>query len=54
MIDAIKAAVAEVAPRASVVKLSVDPVIGAVMSAMDQAGISIDTNVDAALRNINL
>ncbi|MUT65603.1 ATPase [Paenibacillus sp. NEAU-GSW1] len=54
MVDAIKTAVAEVAPRASVVKLSVDPVIGAVMSAMDQAGITIDASVDATLRKIIL
>ncbi|WP_338068698.1 N-acetylglucosamine kinase [Paenibacillus nanensis] len=52
MIDAIKEAVGAAAPNASVVKLSADPVIGAVMSAMDSSGITIDDATDAALRSI--
>lgn len=52
MVDAIKQSVAEVAPNASVVKLTVDPVIGAVMSAMDSSGIEIDDTTDIALRKI--
>lgn len=52
MIDAIQAAVTKVAPKASVVKLLVDPVVGAVMSAMDQGGIAMDAQVDEALRKI--
>jgi N-acetylglucosamine kinase-like BadF-type ATPase len=52
MIDAIKEAVGAAAPNASVVKLSADPVIGAVMSAMDSSGHAIDDATDAALRTI--
>ncbi|RJE89050.1 ATPase [Paenibacillus sp. 1011MAR3C5] len=52
MVDAIKEAVAKTAPNASVVRLAVDPVIGAVMSAMDNSGIEIDAATDAALRSI--
>ncbi|WP_337103680.1 N-acetylglucosamine kinase [Paenibacillus sp. YIM B09110] len=52
MVEAIKKSVGEIAPNASVVKLSVDPVVGAVMSAMDQAGITIDEALDKALRQI--
>ncbi|MFX3636331.1 MAG: N-acetylglucosamine kinase [Candidatus Pristimantibacillus sp.] len=54
MIDAIKLAVGEVAPNANVVKLSVDPVVGAVMSAMDNSGVTIDAKTDAVLRAITL
>jgi len=52
MVDAIKEALAKTAPNASVVRLAVDPVIGAVMSAMDNSGIEIDAATDAALRSI--
>ncbi|MDQ0063192.1 N-acetylglucosamine kinase [Paenibacillus harenae] len=52
MVDAIKEAVGDIAPHASVVKLAVDPVVGAVMSAMDQTGFTIDGVLDKALRNI--
>lgn len=52
MVDAIKEAVAKTAPNASVVRLNVDPVIGAVMSAMDSSGVEIDAATDAALRSI--
>ncbi|MCR2804492.1 N-acetylglucosamine kinase [Paenibacillus soyae] len=54
MVDAIQAAIAAGAPNASVVKLTVDPVIGAVMSAMDSAGHAIDGETDARLRGIIL
>ncbi|WP_167278937.1 N-acetylglucosamine kinase [Paenibacillus lupini] len=52
MINAIRAAVAGTAPHAKIVKLTVDPVIGAVMSAMDSCGIKISEDTDAALRRI--
>ncbi|MGR7946459.1 N-acetylglucosamine kinase [Paenibacillus sp. M.A.Huq-81] len=52
MVDAIKKKVAEAAPNATVVQLTVDPVIGAVMSAMDCSGIVIDEETDATLRKI--
>ncbi|RXZ81997.1 ATPase [Paenibacillaceae bacterium] len=52
MVDAIRTEVNRVAPLASIVKLSVDPVVGAVMSAMDRHGVVIDAATDAALRTI--
>lgn len=52
MVDAIKATVARTAPHARIVKLTIDPVIGAVMSAMDGSGIRISPETDAALRRI--
>lgn len=52
MIKAIQETVGETAPNASVVRLAVDPVIGAAMSAMDQAGITIDDTLDKVLRQI--
>ncbi|CAM4299618.1 N-acetylglucosamine kinase [Paenibacillus alkaliterrae] len=52
MIDAIREAVYAAAPLATTVKLTVDPVIGAVMSAMDSSGMKIDDATDAALRRI--
>lgn len=52
MINGIKEAVAEAAPYARTVKLTADPVVGAVMSAMDNSGITIDAATDAALRRI--
>ncbi|CAM4421713.1 N-acetylglucosamine kinase-like BadF-type ATPase [Paenibacillus endophyticus] len=52
MVDAINEELAAAAPYAKTVRLTVDPVIGAVMSAMDSKGISIDETVDAALRKI--
>ncbi|WP_336788959.1 N-acetylglucosamine kinase [Paenibacillus sp. MMO-177] len=52
MVDAIKASVAATAPHASIVKLTIDPVIGALMSAMDSSGITISAETDAALRRI--
>ncbi|QNK56637.1 N-acetylglucosamine kinase [Paenibacillus sp. PAMC21692] len=54
MVDAIREAIRAEAPGASVVKLTIDPVIGAVMSAMDSAGLSIDVEMDARLRKITL
>jgi N-acetylglucosamine kinase-like BadF-type ATPase len=54
MVDAIREAVRAAAPGASVVKLTIDPVIGAVMSAMDSAGLPIDDETDARLRQIIL
>lgn len=54
MVDAIREAVRAAAPGASVVKLTIDPVIGAVMSAMDCAGLAIDDETDARLREITL
>lgn len=50
MVDAIQEAVSAVAPNSSIVKLNLDPVIGAVMSAMDSSGMTIDDETDAALR----
>ncbi|GKU80560.1 N-acetylglucosamine kinase [Paenibacillus sp. L3-i20] len=52
MVEAIEETVREVAPHASIVRLTIDPVIGAVMSAMDCAEITIDSETDAALRKI--
>ncbi|GLX71417.1 kinase [Paenibacillus glycanilyticus] len=52
MINAVKAAVAKVAPHANLAKLTIDPVIGAVMSAMDSSGIPISAETDVALRQI--
>ncbi|MNI04154.1 Glucosamine kinase GspK [compost metagenome] len=52
MVDAISEGLAVVAPQARTVRLTVDPVVGAVMSAMDNSGITIDDTVDAALRKI--
>ncbi len=52
MVDAIKQSLQAEAPYASVVKLEVDPVVGAVMSAMDQSGVIINDQVDATLRTI--
>lgn len=54
MVEAISEAVCAGAPRASVVRLTIDPVIGAVMSAMDSAGHHIDDETDAKLRQITL
>ncbi|MDQ6422566.1 BadF/BadG/BcrA/BcrD ATPase family protein [Paenibacillus sp. LHD-117] len=54
MVDAIREAVRAAAPNASIVKLTIDPVIGAVMSAMDSAGVAIDEETDARLRRIIL
>ncbi|MFF2480146.1 N-acetylglucosamine kinase [Paenibacillus sp. NPDC058071] len=53
MVEAIKRKVAETAPNAEIVRLEVDPVIGAVMSAMDNGGLVISEQVDAALRSIS-
>ncbi|SFE74417.1 BadF-type ATPase [Paenibacillus catalpae] len=52
MINAIRTEVACTAPHAKIVKLTIDPVIGAVMSAMDSSGIQISADTDAALRRI--
>jgi N-acetylglucosamine kinase-like BadF-type ATPase len=52
MVDAISEAVVAVSPQARTVRLTVDPVVGAVMSAMDSSGIVIEEAVDAALRKI--
>ena len=52
MVDAIQEELAAVAPYAKTVKLTVDPVVGAVMSAMDSSGFAINADVDAALRKI--
>lgn len=52
MIDAIQEALALAAPHAKTVRLTVDPVIGAVLSAMDCSGIAIGEAVDSALRKI--
>ncbi|MBH5318982.1 ATPase [Paenibacillus sp. GSMTC-2017] len=52
MVDAIQSEVKKVATNASIVRLSVDPVIGAVMSAMDSSGLTIDEETDAVLRGI--
>lgn len=52
MADTIAETVAAVAPKASTVKLNVDPVVGAVMSAMDNSGISVTAVTDEALRKI--
>jgi len=54
MIDAIRAEVALAAPKAGIVTLAVAPVIGAVMSAMEGAGLAIDKETDAALRRLRL
>ncbi|GGG78264.1 N-acetylglucosamine kinase [Paenibacillus radicis (ex Gao et al. 2016)] len=54
LVDSIKVGIKAAAPNASVVKLTVDPVIGALMSAMDNSGIEIDERTDAALRSITL
>lgn len=52
MVRAIEDAVTRIAPRASIVKLDVEPVIGAVMSAMEGGGAVITAEIDAALRAI--
>jgi len=52
MVDAIQHEVNRVAPHASIVRLEVDPVVGAVMSAMDRHGKGVDEETDAALRTI--
>lgn len=52
MVDAIEESIHAAAPNARTVRLTVDPVIGAVMSAMDNCGITIDASTDAALREI--
>ncbi|WP_424767004.1 N-acetylglucosamine kinase [Paenibacillus sp. sgz302251] len=52
MVEAIQEEVGAAAPYARIVKLSVDPVVGAVMSAMDSSGFTIDATTDAALRKI--
>lgn len=52
MVDAIRREVKAKAPHTRIVQLTVDPVIGAVLSAMDSAGISISEETDAALRTI--
>lgn len=49
MLDAVKETVANAAPMASIVPLNADPVVGAVMSAMDQAGVPVS---EAAYRTI--
>lgn len=54
MTDAIKREVARVATHATVVKLAADPVIGAVMSAMDSGGYAIGSELDARLRRLKL
>lgn len=52
MVDAITQSLQATAPNANTVKLTVDPVVGAVMSAMDNSGITIDDETDANLRAI--
>lgn len=52
MVEAIRQSVGEVAPHASIVKLSAEPVVGAVMSAMDSTGLIISSEIDAKLRSI--
>ncbi|WP_241675080.1 N-acetylglucosamine kinase [Paenibacillus luteus] len=52
MIEAIREELLTVAPYARTVKLTVDPVVGAVMSAMDSSGLTISDAVDATLRKI--
>ncbi|OMF37601.1 ATPase [Paenibacillus sp. FSL H8-0548] len=52
MIDAINEELLSAVPGAKVVKLTVDPVIGAVMSAMESSGLVISDSVDALLRTI--
>ena len=52
MIQAIEARVSKLAPKATIVKLEIEPVIGAVMSAMDSHGLLITAEIDARLRAI--
>lgn len=52
MVDAISREVKAQAPHTRIVQLTVDPVIGAVLNAMDCAGISIADETDAILRTI--
>lgn len=52
MIDAISEALHAAAPGATTVKLTVDPVIGAVMSAMESSGLAVSEAVDTLLRTI--
>jgi len=54
MIHSIEARVRELAPKATVVKLDTEPVIGAVMSAMDSHGTMITPEIQARLRAITL
>lgn len=52
MINGITRVINQVAPKAKVVRVEMDPVVGAVMSAMDCAGHTIDAATYEALRNI--
>lgn len=53
MVNAIKEGVAAVASHARISKLTIDPVIGAVMSAMDNSGLIINAHTDSTLRRIS-
>lgn len=50
VIDPIESAVRAAAPLARVKRLAIEPVIGAIMSAMDEDGIAIPSEVDRKLR----
>ncbi len=52
MIDAIRATVAEIAPSAQIVKLNAEPVTGAVLSAMDCAGLEPAAHIKENLQAI--
>lgn len=48
--DAVAREVSRVAPKARCVRLQSDPVVGAVLSAMDEAGVIISPELDARLK----
>ncbi|MFD0670070.1 N-acetylglucosamine kinase [Cohnella sp. GCM10027633] len=50
--EPIERAVRQVAPHARVVKLQAEPVIGAILSAMDAAGAQVPAEVDRTLREV--
>lgn len=52
LVEAIRRVVNSVAPQANIVKLEMEPVVGAVMSAMDESGHVIDEAAYAALKSI--
>ncbi|UHA72550.1 N-acetylglucosamine kinase [Paenibacillus sp. 481] len=51
LIDAIQQRISQAAPHAQIVRLEADPVVGAVMSAMDHAGYTIDAELDERLKS---
>ncbi|MCA0758702.1 ATPase [Paenibacillus sp. N4] len=51
--EAIGETVRQAAPRAAAVKLTADPVAGAVMSAMDSSGMPVTEAADTALRKLS-